>query len=187
MFQITVRSYSLNFKPSLILPKNKTHLIHNCSMCVKTKGRAAVYLFLELVEDKFDDDIILKAKDLRHTLGYPRLHDFQVDLGHIHLKTNQKTILKHPWTQDFPFIYSEGKKIIGSPADFLHLPSDKKNPSVYNCNGRFILTVRDRIQINYKKLFQLICILMSEISIWSLSINKISGSQVSFKQVRIWD
>ncbi len=186
MFQITVRSYSLNFKPSLILPKNKTHLIHNCSMCVKTKGRAAVYLFLKLVEDKFDDDIILKAKDLRHTLGYPRLHDFQVDLGHIHLKTNQKTILKHPWTQDFPFIYSEGKKLLDPLLIFYICPVTKK-PSVYNFNGRFILTVRDRIKINYKKLFQLICILMSEISIWSLSISKISGSQVSFKQVRIWD
>lgn len=65
-------------------------------MCEKTTGksRAGVYLFLQLVEDKFDDDIILKAKDLRHSLGYPGLHHFQVDLGHIHLITNQKKNLE---------------------------------------------------------------------------------------------
>lgn len=55
------------------------------------KSREGVYLFLQLVEDKFDDDVILKAKDLGHTLGDPGLDDFQVDLGHIHLMTHQKT------------------------------------------------------------------------------------------------
>lgn len=90
------RNYSLIFKPSLILPKNKTHLIYNCSMCEKRgKSRVAVYLFLQLVEDKFDDDIILKSKDLCHTLGDPGLDDFQVDLGHIHLKTHQKTTMNN--------------------------------------------------------------------------------------------
>lgn len=92
MFQITVSGYSLNFKPSLILPKNKTHLIYNCSMCEKSgKSRGGVYLFLQLVEDKFNDDVILKAKDLCHALGDPGLDDFQVDLGHIHLLTHHKT------------------------------------------------------------------------------------------------
>ncbi len=46
-----------------------------------------------------------------------------------------------------------GKIIIWSPADFLHLPTDKEMMSDFN--GRFILTVRDSIvsKKSRKKLF----------------------------------
>ncbi len=48
-----------------------------------------------------------------------------------------------------------------------------KKLSVYNFNGRFIWTVRDRITTKiqknaFQKSYKLICILMSEISIWPL-------------------
>ncbi len=49
-----------------------------------------------------------------------------------------------------------------------------KKWSVYNFNGRFIWTVRDRITTKkikktaFQKSYKLICILMSEISIWPL-------------------
>ncbi len=49
-----------------------------------------------------------------------------------------------------------------------------KKWSVYNCNGRFVLTVRDRITTKkiqknaFQKSYKLICILMSQISIWPL-------------------
>ncbi len=46
-----------------------------------------------------------------------------------------------------------------------------KKWSVYNFNGRFIWTVRDRITTKnaFQKSYKLICILMNQISIWSLS------------------
>ncbi len=63
-----------------------------------------------------------------------------------------------------------------------------KKLSVYNFNGMFILTVRDRItttqsrKMHFKKSYKLIFILMSEISVWAFKyLSKISGSQVSFK------
>ncbi len=62
-----------------------------------------------------------------------------------------------------------GKKII-----WVFCPLTKKW-SVYNFNGRFIWTVRDRITTTtkiqknaFQKSYKLICILMSEISIWPL-------------------
>ncbi len=65
-----------------------------------------------------------------------------------------------------------GKKNIWSPADLYVCPLTKKL-SIYNLNGRFILTARDRIttknpEKRISKSYKLICILMSEISIWPL-------------------
>ncbi len=65
------------------------------------------------------------------------------------------------------YVYSEGKNHL-IPRWFCTL---KKKWSVYNFNGRFIWTVRDRITIKknqknaFKNSYKLICILMSEISI----------------------
>lgn len=43
------------------------------------------YLLLKLVKYKLYDDIILESQNLCHSLGNPRLDDFQVDFGHVHL------------------------------------------------------------------------------------------------------
>ncbi len=68
-----------------------------------------------------------------------------------------------------------GEKIF-DPLLILYVCPLTKKWSVYNFNGRFILTVRDRITTTtkkqqknaFQKSYKLICILMSEISIWSL-------------------
>lgn len=44
------------------------------------------YLLLQLVEDKLDNNIVVKAKDLCDALRYPRLDDFQVYFAHVHLR-----------------------------------------------------------------------------------------------------
>ncbi len=68
-------------------------------------------------------------------------------------------------------IYIGGKKY---PLLILYVCPLTKKWSVYHFNGRFIWTVRDRIttkksrKIAFKKNYKLICILMSQIRIWSL-------------------
>ncbi len=61
-----------------------------------------------------------------------------------------------------------GKKKI-DPLLILYICPLTKKLSVYNFNGRFIWTVRDRTTTKnaFKKSYKLICILMSQISIWS--------------------
>ncbi len=65
-----------------------------------------------------------------------------------------------------------GKKIF-DPLLILYVCPLTKKLSVYNFNGRFIWTVRDRIttkksrKTHFKKSYKLICFLMSQISIWS--------------------
>ncbi len=75
-----------------------------------------------------------------------------------------------------PFTYSEEKKIF-DPLLILYVCPLTKKWSVYNFNGRFIWTVRDRItkktknkkqKYAFKKSYKLVSILMSEISIWPL-------------------
>ncbi len=66
------------------------------------------------------------------------------------------------------YIYTVGKKIF-APLLILYVCPLTKKWSVYNFNGRLIWTVRDRIQKNtFQKSYKLICILMSQISIWPL-------------------
>lgn len=43
------------------------------------------YLLLQLVEDELNDDIVVKAEDLRDALCDPWLDDLQVHFGHVHL------------------------------------------------------------------------------------------------------
>ncbi len=70
-------------------------------------------------------------------------------------------------------MYSGGKTIF-DPLLILYVCSLTKKWSVLNLNGRFIWTVRDKITTTkiqknaFKKSYKLICILMSQISIWSL-------------------
>ncbi len=64
-------------------------------------------------------------------------------------------------------------KTLFDPLLILYVCPLTKKWSVYNFNGRFILTVRDnnnkKIQKNaFQKSYKLVCILMSEISIWPL-------------------
>ncbi len=66
-----------------------------------------------------------------------------------------------------------------------------KKWSVYNFNGRFIWTERDRITRTknpFKKMYKLICVFMSQISIWS-SINQqdflLSGVFYTGKELRL--
>ncbi len=69
------------------------------------------------------------------------------------------------------YIYIQWKKMY--PLLILYVCPLTKKWSVYNFNGRFIWTVRDRITTKkiqknaFQKSYKLICILMSEISIWS--------------------
>ncbi len=61
-----------------------------------------------------------------------------------------------------------GKKLF-DPLLILYFCPLTKKWSVYNFNGRFIWTVRDRITTKnaFQKSYKLICILMNQISIWS--------------------
>ncbi len=79
------------------------------------------------------------------------------------------------WTK-VKYLYIQwGKKIFDALLILYVCPLTKKW-SVYNFNSRFILTVRDRItktkqknpEKRISKSYKLICILMSEISIWPL-------------------
>ncbi len=71
------------------------------------------------------------------------------------------------------YIYTVGKKLF-DPLLILYVCPLTKKLSVYHFNGRFIWTVRDRItkqkksRKTFKKSYKLICILMSQISIWPL-------------------
>ncbi len=72
-------------------------------------------------------------------------------------------ILSFFWKR-FTVVYSGGEKI--DPLLILYI---LHYTIVYNFNGRFIWNVRDRItktKITFKKRYKLICILMSQISIW---------------------
>ncbi len=70
--------------------------------------------------------------------------------------------------KQYIYIYTVGKKIF-DPLLILYVCPLTKKWSVYNFNGRFIWTVRDRIQKTaFQKSYILICILMSQISIWPL-------------------
>ncbi len=65
-----------------------------------------------------------------------------------------------------------GKNLF-DPLLILYFCPMTKKWSVYNFNGRFICTVRDRITTKnpenaFQKSYKLICILMSQISIWPL-------------------
>ena len=48
-------------------------------------------LHIELVEDEFDDHIILKTQNLRDSFRDPRLDRPQVDLRHVNLKRDITT------------------------------------------------------------------------------------------------
>ncbi len=70
-------------------------------------------------------------------------------------------------------IYTVGGGIF-NPLLILYVCPLTKKWSVYNINGRFILTLKDRIttkksrKTHLKKSYKLICILMSQTSIWPL-------------------
>ncbi len=60
-----------------------------------------------------------------------------------------------------------GKKLF-DPLLILYVCPLTKKSSVYNFNGRFIWTLREKIQKNaFQESYKLVCILMSQICIWS--------------------
>ncbi len=91
-------------------------------------------------------------------------------------KTTNRIRDTHIYIYIYIYIYinTVGGKLF-DPLLILYVCPLTKKWSVYNFNGRFIWTVRDRItkkkkiQKNaFQKSYKLICFLMSEISIWSL-------------------
>ncbi len=94
-----------------------------------------------------------------------------VSTTRLNLRLGPKKIkCTHTYSYNSEMRYSGGK-IILSLLILYTCPLAKKL-SVYNFNGRFIWTVRDRItttksiKTHLKKLYKLISILMSQISIW---------------------
>ncbi len=83
--------------------------------------------------------------------------------------TETQVIRETLWYDIHIHIYTVGKKWF-DPLLILYVCPLTKKWSVYNCNGRFIWTVRDRKIQKYafkKKLYNF-CILMSKINIWPL-------------------
>ncbi len=88
--------------------------------------------------------------------------------------------------------YTVGEKKKFDPLLILYVCPLTKKWSVYHFNGRFIWTVRDRITTKmrknaFKKSYKLICIFMSEISIWSPINQYYFWLPGVFLQVRSWD
>ncbi len=83
-----------------------------------------------------------------------------------------KPLLEQITLKKMQRLYTVGKNFF-DPLLILYVCPLTKKWSVYNFNGRFIWTVRDRIttksrKTHFKKSYKLICILMSQISIWPL-------------------